>query len=239
MTEKDLQRAVRQMFHNHQYVLVNSFVFNWESDFFSITKNGTVYEVEMKISRADFREDFKKDKHLLFKDQLAKKSHHIYRKDGRGVWDKARVIAQYIDPGLEWDYPKGYHKCRWNDYVSGYGGYRFYPRVKDILAPCTAIEIKPMDSILCPNRFYYACPPGIIPVEELPPYAGLIHVENDSGIMVKQAPFMHKRPMLREKLAMILLDKFWYLSQEMRYHLQRHNINFKDCSTAEKNVNYD
>lgn len=47
--------------------MFNLFVYHWESDYIAITKNGYVYEVEIKISRADFLNDFKhkEEKHLL------------------------------------------------------------------------------------------------------------------------------------------------------------------------------
>lgn len=50
-----------------QYEMFNLFVYHWESDYIAITKNGYVYEVEIKISRADFLNDFKhkEEKHLL------------------------------------------------------------------------------------------------------------------------------------------------------------------------------
>lgn len=47
-------------FKNYKYKLTNSFVFNWESDFFAISKSGYVVEVEIKISKSDFMADFKK-----------------------------------------------------------------------------------------------------------------------------------------------------------------------------------
>lgn len=49
-----------------KYLLNNLYVFNWESDYLAFTKSGLCYEIEVKISKADFKKDFeKKDKHLL------------------------------------------------------------------------------------------------------------------------------------------------------------------------------
>lgn len=235
MTEKDLQQAVRRHFHNHEYILVNSFVFDWESDFFSVTKSGNVYEVEMKVTRADFRKDFEKDKHLLFRSNSEGRSHHITRSSGVYNRDKERLICTYKEPGITWRHPEGYYRdYRTWDYVTGYGEARISPRKVEVWAPCTAIRIRPVGDLLCPNRFYYACPPGIIPQEELPGYAGLIHVTDGGAKMIKQAPFLHKRPLLEGKLTGMLLSKFWYLSQAMRWELIRHNINFKDCSEGAK-----
>lgn len=52
----------------HKYHLTNSFIFkwDWESDFFFMTKSGIMYEIEIKISKADFKKDFAKPKHRIF-----------------------------------------------------------------------------------------------------------------------------------------------------------------------------
>lgn len=202
MTERDLQQAVRRLFHNHQYTLVNTFVFDWESDFFSMTKSGNVYEVEMKCTRDDFRKDFEKEKHFFFKNAGSGRFHERdphERTDGdHSAW--------YYDPATR---KSGYYpfcKSKWHD----------------------------SNTFFIPNRFYYASPPGVITLQELPRYAGLIHVTGREAVIIKQAPFMHKRYLLQDKLIKILLDKFWYLSQNMRAHLRYNNIDFKDCSEGAK-----
>jgi hypothetical protein len=212
---------------------VNSYVFDWESDLFSVTKSGNVYEVEMKISKADYRKDFEKEKHQLFRSNVQGKTHHITGHPAhRYSWDAARLIAKFICPNVEWQYPDGYYyDYRARKYVTGYGELFIRNQQVEIMAPCTTISIKAIQDILCPNRFYYACPSGIISIDNLPPYAGLIHVDKDKdAVIVKQAPFIHKRPLLGGRITSILLDKFWYLSQNQRYHLQTNNIEFKDIS---------
>lgn len=230
ISERDLQQAVRRLFINHRYILVNSFVFDWESDLFSVTKSGNVYEVEMKISKADYRKDFEKEKHQLFLSNTRGKTHYIFKSSGKYVWDRERIICEYSYQSIDWQYPEGYgwdYKSR--DYVTGYGAPLFQTKHVQLRADCTAITIKPIVDILCPNRFYYACPPGIISIADLPSYAGLIYVEDSDAQIIKQAPFIHKRPMLGGKITSILLEKFWYLSQNQRYHLTVNNIDFKDC----------
>ena len=56
-----------------QYEMMNLFVYDWESDYLTITKSGYVYEVEIKISRADFFNDFKHKgkKHTLLESGVA------------------------------------------------------------------------------------------------------------------------------------------------------------------------
>jgi hypothetical protein len=46
---------------NYHYTLYNTYVFPWESDFFAIAKQtGYVIEVEVKVSKQDFKADFNK-----------------------------------------------------------------------------------------------------------------------------------------------------------------------------------
>lgn len=68
MNEGIIQEKLKSRFSNHDYKLTNTYIFNegWESDFFSITKTGYCYEVEIKISKSDFMADFKKPKHKIF-----------------------------------------------------------------------------------------------------------------------------------------------------------------------------
>ena len=59
---------------------------------------------------------------------------------------------------------------------------------------------------LTPNKFYYACPKGLIPLSEIPVYAGLIEWANGYCIKTKEAPFLHKT---KEELKPILLSKYY------------------------------
>jgi hypothetical protein len=206
ISERDLQQAVRRLFHNHQYVLVNSFVFNWESDLFSVTKSGNVYEVEMKISKADYKKDFEKEKHFLFKHSSAGRVHECNPEEETG----------HVGYNYDWD-PK---------------------TQKSIWYPYCRSKWHDSSKFFIPNRFYYACPPGIIDPADLPKYAGLIHASNQyDARIIRQAPLMHKRYLLDEKMAKKLLLKFWYLSQNQRYHLQANNIDYKDCGEGPQSEN--
>lgn len=50
-----------------------TFSHTWESDFLALTKSGYLYEGEVKISRSDFKADFKKEqKHTLLKESYEK-----------------------------------------------------------------------------------------------------------------------------------------------------------------------
>lgn len=69
-----IHSAISNKFHLHKYKLFNSYVFEWESDFFSVTNDERyIYEVEVKLSRADFLADFqKKEKHLWLSSAMKK-----------------------------------------------------------------------------------------------------------------------------------------------------------------------
>jgi hypothetical protein len=69
-TEQSMLKAVHNYFvGDYKYCLKNSYIFryDWESDYFCINKEGYSFEIEVKISKADYKNDFKKDKHQFFK----------------------------------------------------------------------------------------------------------------------------------------------------------------------------
>jgi len=60
LNETFIKRKLFLSFNNFDYKLFNVYVFQNESDFLAVSKSGYVWEVEIKISRADFKNDFKK-----------------------------------------------------------------------------------------------------------------------------------------------------------------------------------
>lgn len=132
----------RDLLSNPMYVINNLHIYDWESDFLAITRSLYAYEVEVKMSKQDFFNDFKKDKkHKVLKDGIIK-----------------------------------------------VGGVISYP----------------------PNYFYYACPPNMIDVSEVPSYAGLIYVDvsKNRKNVVKVAPLIHKQKF--DVVGRKLVDKFYY-----------------------------
>jgi len=66
LTSKDIIKSLRLRFINHKYIINNAYIFEWESDFFSVSESGYVYEIEIKVTRGDFKDDFNKtSKHML------------------------------------------------------------------------------------------------------------------------------------------------------------------------------
>lgn len=70
MTAKDIERALERKYQNALYTVPNVYFFGWESDFLVVQQSGLIFEVESKISRADYFNDFNKaEKHRLLKDK--------------------------------------------------------------------------------------------------------------------------------------------------------------------------
>lgn len=67
MTSDKVYRGVRSMFHNHDHKFENVYIYDWECDHFSVTGSGYAYEIEIKVSKSDFKADFQKPKHHFFK----------------------------------------------------------------------------------------------------------------------------------------------------------------------------
>ncbi len=69
-TEESIIKILRAHFNQgYKYRLGNAFIYasDWECDFFCINQEGYAFEFEIKISKADFQNDFQKYKHMLFK----------------------------------------------------------------------------------------------------------------------------------------------------------------------------
>lgn len=69
ITEQLLQQYLRGWKSSPKFIVENLYVFDWESDMLIKTRSGYWYEVECKISFADFKNDFKhkRQKHELLK----------------------------------------------------------------------------------------------------------------------------------------------------------------------------
>ena len=70
--EKTIQNALHnwRLKMNHPFISPNATLPSGEADLLSVTKAGFVYEHEIKISRADFKNDFKhkEEKHVWMRD---------------------------------------------------------------------------------------------------------------------------------------------------------------------------
>jgi len=66
MTEKDIQKRLALSIdtRRHPFQIANGYVYNWESDYWTLDTNGMAREYEIKVSRQDFNKDAAKMKHL-------------------------------------------------------------------------------------------------------------------------------------------------------------------------------
>ena len=82
VSEQLLQQYLRGLKSNPKYIVENLYVFDWESDMLIKTRSGYWYEVECKISFADFKNDFKHkwQKHELLKtgDENHRRPNYFY-----------------------------------------------------------------------------------------------------------------------------------------------------------------
>ena len=82
VTEQLLQQHLRGWKSNPKFIVENLYVFDWESDMLIKTRSGYWYEVECKISLADFKNDFthKRQKHELLKmgDEKHRRPNYFY-----------------------------------------------------------------------------------------------------------------------------------------------------------------
>ena len=182
---------------------MNTYIFNCESDYFGITSSNYVYEIEVKISRADFKADAKKrNKHnaiirtLEGKKMITCRSYSFYKYDATDRrFNREKGCMAEITYRSE-QYTQGDFKKEHIDKNPQW----YYSTVWIRKVP------------MVPNRFFYCVPKGMIKVHEVPHYAGLITIENNCIEIVKQAPFIHKNKL---DLTKILLDKFYFRSLKL------------------------
>ena len=74
LTEQSIQQRLNHFFASYKYKADGLYVFSWESDKLIWTKSGYIYEFEIKISRSDFKNDFKhkKEKHIVLASTIAR-----------------------------------------------------------------------------------------------------------------------------------------------------------------------
>lgn len=179
MTAKDIQKALANYYVNGvRYLVPNVYFFGHhycETDLLVVKEsNGWIYDIEIKVSRADFKADFKKtDKHRILQ---------------QGNISRTTTRSVQHGPGL-------------------------FGRE----------EMETIHEAKRPNRFYFAVPEGLIKPDELPPYAGLLYV-NDIGVVnkVKEAPVLHKERLEPEKT---LCRKFYYAFHELRSYRDENGVN--------------
>jgi len=186
---------IQKFFPSAEYFLENVFIYPWESDYFLQMRSGYHYELEKKISRSDFKADFKKtSKHW----QLSHgKREVITAQGGKGLsFLSSEQIAKF-----ERDIKDILHrKQRYRE--DGYDVW-LYSRIV-------------MRDNIIPNRFYYITPKGLLKKSEIPDYAGLLEYTDDQIRTVKHAPFIHKRKYNFDKA---MLDKYKFRNYDLQVEI--------------------
>lgn len=175
VSETILQNAVKGRFKDEICGVSNVYVYKNESDYLCIHRNGFTTEVEIKISRSDFKADFKKPKHKQY-ESLMKGSE--YWVDAWNPYDGEMSCRLYDVRLLRSSYAIEIHKDK-PGYVFEDGKHWFYSEISNWdkkqcsrFAPSSGIAIR---KINLPNRFYYLVPHGLIDKSEVPAYAGLMY----------------------------------------------------------------
>lgn len=189
MTEKLIQKALFNKFYSHEYKFVNVYYFENESDWLSFLPNGFCYEVEVKISRSDFKADFKKNKHI------------IHESNGKKYYTEKGSLVKSSNP--DWDFCRNFPElveCR--DYTDPYS-FRYNKRQMLTLyySAMSSVNFREFKNEKLPNKFFYAVPKGLISKDEVPDYAGLLYVDENLEVeKVKDGKFIHKDILKPQKL---------------------------------------
>jgi hypothetical protein len=210
-----IQKHLFQHFINYNYKLCNTHVFAWESDFFCQSDSGYFIEVEVKISRSDFFIDFNKPKHKLFSALRSGKKVLVETFSSASKGDK---ILSYMQPFVRAQYgytrrlgnhwKMEYRNGKWGYWVNDYGIIKVGQQMTDVYAPCCQVTYINLEKRNIPNQFYFAVPAGLVKLEEVPAYCGLLTIDHRGVHVLRRAPFLHKRKMDLDK---ILLQKFYNL----------------------------
>lgn len=196
VSEQLLQQYLRGWKSSHTYIVENLYVFDWESDMLIKTRSGYWYEVECKISLADFKNDFshKWQKHELLKTGEWHSLTFVCRETDEKALSKFEPFPDYHikKTGKAWNI---YRECR------------------------EVIKRKHR----CPNYFCYCVPwylsGKVLPL--LPDYAGLLVLtENGRLNEVKRAPCLHQHKYTNEELK--LCDKFYYAYRNWKLNMEHH-----------------
>lgn len=218
MDEYKIQEILLKHLHSHKYKLTNSYIYDWESDFFSQTCSGYYQEIEIKTTRADFKNDFNKiNKHKSL--ELRHKKIKGFVKRGRTYYyvtkPKMIPILQKNGFGYKVDengkilkVPSGKYRTYLESNMNG-----VHPRDQKFKIELIKTSIY-FSSVIVPNKFYYCVPEGLINKSEVPLYAGLLYIINGEVKTIKQAPFIHKDII---DLDRIIKDKFYYKYVDIKW----------------------
>lgn len=183
MNEKLIQKALFKKFISHRYKFLNVYFFENESDYLTFLPNGYCYEVEIKISRSDFKADFKKIKHEI----------HNQNEKGKKYFVERGRASNQMNPS--WEFCKNFPELVIAEEYRSYrqrAGYQDFD-IRLSFNPYSSINFRSVSNERLPNKFFYAVPDGLITKEEVPEYAGLLYINEDLSVTkIKDGKFIHK-----------------------------------------------
>ena len=184
-SESMMQKSLSGFFSSStvRYDMDGLYVFGWESDKLLETRSGYIYEFEIKVSKGDFKNDFKhkKEKHSLLRSAMSVQECQLSLFGGGKPWEVESAAS-----------------CDGRDGIVG-----------------SNVSHRTNKTSKMPNYFFYAVPEGMIEVDDVPPYAGLVYV-NANGLCwtVKKAPLLHGEKYNDAQLN--LSEKFYYNMQSAK-----------------------
>ena len=189
MTEKSIQKALYKKFISHQYKFANVFYFENESDFLTFLPSGFCYEFEIKISRSDFKADFKKIKHQIHTNNSSENKYYIDRTGN----------TRMMDP--TWEFCKHFPELVIAEEYASYRHRRFNEMdIRLSFIPYSKIDFREIALEKLPNKFFYVVPNGLVSIDEVPEYAGLIYVDDNMNVTkIKDGKFIHKQMLSSHK----------------------------------------
>lgn len=190
MTEKLIQKALLHNFHSHQYKFTNVYYFQNESDWLSFLPSGFCYEVEVKISRADFKKDFAKPRHEIHSKNNSGSKYYIQRNGIEKIHNPSWALCKA--------FPELIESTEYRSYRSRTG---LEMDVRYYFSLSSKIDIREVKNESLPNKFFYAVPEGLVSRDEVPDYAGLLYIKPDMTVQkVKDGKFIHKDKLRPEKV---------------------------------------
>lgn len=84
-----IYKAAAYHFGNYEHHMRNKFIFHesGECDFYCVSKTGYCNEIEVKVSRSDFKADFAKPKHNIYKAVHSKQKYYLKRMEDSGHYE--------------------------------------------------------------------------------------------------------------------------------------------------------
>lgn len=205
-TEKEIRDALRRWRDSsgHQLIIANCITYGWEADLLSATRKLLVTEHEIKCSHADFVTEMRS---ASFETDETRR--WIVRHEARRAGKSISAVKCIKHARLQDAHNAGLQIRKHKLEQAG----RKTPE------PPPVIEwVQSFASHSVPNYFTFVSPVGVINVEEVPPYAGLIwYLEGHNQFVncfeiIKPAPRLHETPMDSRtmlKIARSFEARFW------------------------------